>query len=188
MKTATFEFQAHEKDYIELIRFLPVGRFMRKGTLAIVTFVSISLLIAAVYLTAQNFIEGDNPFIVYTLLASGIFIFWAVNVSIVQKITNAYLKKQAMQIFNRYSHNGVSDEFVEYHQDQNLFLIRKTKKEVPVDQYFDIYETKDHYLFYRNKEKIDERFLIPKDVNPDQLMILISRLKSQGVKVTDRSR
>ncbi len=74
MTAIKFEFQAKEKNYIELIKYLPVNRLLYRLQFILITLATLTFLCYAVYIIARDFVEGDNPFIVYSILILFTFI------------------------------------------------------------------------------------------------------------------
>ncbi|AJD92896.1 hypothetical protein JMA_35790 [Jeotgalibacillus malaysiensis] len=164
---ATLEFQTTKKDYIELVKYMPISRLLYWIQLGVVFLISVAYYI---YLRISNEISIESSaaltaFHVIEILASVLFLIIIGTASHFAMIAN--FKNSGKKLFYKFSHGNNSMQQVILDKKSNELLIGKVQQQIPLDHHLTIVSTKQNYLFYYTKEKKPDKFFIPKNGDKD---------------------
>lgn len=171
MQKKTLTFKLSDDGYYELLKYMPYFRKVHLFGIIGVFVISAVLFLSlnhsfqeSASTSSQLIFEHILQVMFPTLLAFGISLVVLLVFYLYFRFRiNAFLKKSARRLKEKYQPANDEEYIIVFDRDQNAFFLGNRQQQIEIGQNLKVVSTSSHLLFYDGDGKTQEKFYIPKD-------------------------
>ncbi|MCA0149686.1 hypothetical protein LCD52_12870 [Rossellomorea vietnamensis] len=198
MQKKTFTFKLSNDGYYELLKYMPY--FRKVYFFGIIGVVVISaVLFLSLNHSFQESASTSSPVMFEFILQVMFPALLAFGISLVVLLVfylyvrfriNAFLKKSARRLKEKYQPANDEEYVIVFDQDQHAFFLGNRQHQIEVGQNLKVVSTSRHLLFYDGDGKSQSKFYIPKDgdIEHEETVAYMTDYlkKSSGIKYEEK--
>lgn len=172
MQNKTFTFKLSDEGYYELLKYMPYYRKVYFFGIIGLVVISTALFLYWNHAFQESARTSSSQLIFAHILQVMFPALLAFGLSLVVLLViylyfrfriNAFLKKSARRLKEKYQPANGEEYMIVFDQDQKAFLLGNPQQQIEIGQNLKVVSTSRHLLFYDGDGKSQSKFYIPKD-------------------------